>query len=364
MSLAAKIATHDILALNGSRRRNYTLPLHGLASLRILIILAIGMGYASTMRIGPQTTEWGNHWGYDPSWYGVQMLFILSGFLAARSMANGRSIKDFFTSRLKSLWPALIAATLVSALIIYPIMCAPDATVRMSTGDRAKYFLKTIFLIDPGGLMPGLMDDAKYMCLLQGAIWTLRWGILLHIAFLLGWTSRILQNPKLVLALCIVSVATYVRLVDHAVSDADFATQVEPFLSGIRLGYAYLIGVTLLLWQQHLRLNKRRIMASATAIGLVATAVYMWMPWSASQEILGVAFWLTLCLGFLHNAPQILQLCPRLAPVLYVSIWPAAQIVVALTPSQSPILSTFVACVSSGLLFILLRQARVQPARL
>jgi len=367
MSLAAKQPVPEPQGRQQHSRLKYRLPLHGLASLRILIILAIGIGYASTMGIGSDSVEWGHHWGYDPSWYGIQMLFILSGFLAMRSMAQGRTLKGFFGSRLKSLWPALIAATLVSTCFIYPFMCAPDAPTKMSFGDLSLYFVKTIFLIDPGARMPGLLDDAKYACLLQGAIWTLRWGLILHVAFLFGWSARLLRHPKLVFTLCIASIAAYVGIVDFAVDNPDVSDQIKPIIPGLRLGYAYLIGVTLFHWQHVLRLNKRRILISAIVIGLLATAYQMWLPWSAAQELIGVSFWLTLCLGFLQNAPHFLRKCPRLAPVLYVSIWPAAQIVVALLPNTAQLgmmeLSVALALVAAVIVFLLLRQARIQPAR-
>jgi len=352
----------------GTVEGQYRLPLHGLAALRIFLILAIGLGYASTMGVGMDAPELGRHWGYDPSWFGVQMLFILSGFLAMRSMSQGRTIGVFALSRIKSLWPALIGATLISVLIIYPIMCAPDAPVQMGAGDLTLYFLKTIFLIDPGQLMPGLMDDALYMCLLQGAIWTLRWGLILHIGFLLGWTLQIFRNRKLTFALCIAVIALHIGVVDQAIKNESFKELVEPIFPGIRLGYAYLIGVTLYSWQGHLRLNKRRVLISSSAIALLATINYHLLPWTAAQEILGVAVWLTLGLGFLHNAPKALAACPRLAPLLYVSIWPAAQIIVALNPSLGMYggvaLSILTACAAALALYALLRQARIQPARL
>jgi len=222
------------------------------------------------MPIGPQYSEWGAHWGFDPSWYGIQLLFILSGFLAVRSMANGRSILAFFTSRLRSLWPGLICATLVTAFIIYPLLCAPDAPVRMTALDLVSYTLKTIFLIDPG--------------------------------------------------------------------------------------------------QHKLRLNARRIIVSAAALAAATTAFYMWLPWSSVLEIMGVTVWLTICLGFLHNAPKVLQRCPRLSPVLYVCIWPAAQIMTALSPNSTQMsiiqLSLLLSISAGVLVFLLLRQARIQPARL
>ena len=349
-------------------RGRYRLPLHGLAALRILIILGVGLGYASTMGIGTDSREWGHHWGYDPSWYGVQLLFILSGFLAMRSMQQGRRIRDFFGSRIWSLWPALIAATFVTVAVIYPLMCSPTADVRMSVGDLAVYFFKTIFLIDPGGQMPGVLDDAKYACLIQGAIWTLRWGLVLHVGFLVGWKLGIMRRPRLLLGLCAGLVLAYIALVYIAVNNASVGAIVEPFVPGLRLGYAYLCGTVIFAWQHRLRLTLPRTVIFAACFAGLATANFLWGPWSPAIEVLGVGFWMTLCLGFLHNAPKFLRRCPRLAPVLYVSIWPAAQIVVALVPGLNQIgvieISIALASVGAFVIFLLLRQARIQPARL
>jgi len=273
-------------------QQGYSLSLQGLAALRILIILAIGVGYASTMNIGAENYEWGNHWGYDPSWYGVQL--------------------------------------------------------------RAR--------------MPGLLDDAKYMCLLQGAIWTLRIGLILHLGFLIGWMTRILQNRYFVLALSVTAIAVYVTLVDTAVKIPEFGEKIGDALPAFRLGYAYLAGVAIFMWQDKLRLNGRRIIFSTLSLTLLTTVFYKWLPWSSIQEVMGVTVWLTICLGFLHHAPKGLQRCPRLSPVLYVSVWPAAQIIVALLPSASQmgimLMSAALASLSAVAVFLILRQARIQPARL
>lgn len=344
------------------------LPLHALAVLRILIILAIGVGYASTMNIGMEYYEWGNHWGYDPSWYGIQLLFIFSGFLAARSMAQGRTIIAFFKSRFRSLWPALIAATLVVVCFIYPLMSTPDPAVRMSASDLAAYFFKTVFLIDLGARMPGLLDDAEYMCLLQGAIWTVRIGVILHVGFLLGWVTRMLRNRNIVLILSVFAIAIYVKLVDTAVANPEFGERIKPVLPIFRLGYAYLAGVALFMWQEKLQQAKQKMILLPILIALVTTAIYKWLPWSSIHEVLGVAVWTTVSLAFLQHAPLFLRHCPRLSPVLYVSIWPAAQIIVAFSPSASQMgiiqMSAGLASIAAVLLFLGLCQARIQPARL
>ena len=354
-------------ALSGPRRQGTRLPLHGLAALRILIVLVIGIGYASTMGIGTDSVEWGHHWGYDPSWWGVNLLFVLSGFLALRSLTQNRSVLDFFSSRIWSLWPALIAATLVTVVLLYPVMCNRDAAQTMDAGALTLYFFKTIFLIDPGARLPGLLDDAKYMCLMQGAIWTLRWGFVLHVAFLVGHKLRLFSDRRLIAALFGLALLAYVCVVQTAIMRPVFGEMVTQVLPGLRLGTAYLAGTALFAWQDRLRLSWRFLLPAIISFAGLTTLNEMFLPWTPLMEVLGTAFWVTCGLAFLGYAPQQLRRCPRLTPVLYVTIWPAAQVIVALFPglSQSGVIefSLVLASLVAVIVFLLLRQANVQPAR-
>lgn len=240
--------------------------------------------------------------------------------------------------------------------------------MRMSAPNLAAYFFKTVFLIDPGARMPGLLDDAKYMCLLQGAIWTLRIGVILHVGFLLGWVTRILRNRNIVLILSVIAIAIYVKLVDTAVANREFGEQIIPVLPIFRLGYAYLAGIALFMWQDKVQQAKQTMILLPILIALVTTAIYKWLPWSSIHEVLGVAVWTAVSLAFLQHAPLFFRRCPRLSPVLYVSIWPAAQIIVAFSPSSSQmgviLMSAGLASFAALLIFLVLRQARIQPARL
>ena len=48
-----------------------------LNAVRLIVVTLIAIGYASTMSIGPGSVEWLNTFGYDPSLYGLQVLFFL-----------------------------------------------------------------------------------------------------------------------------------------------------------------------------------------------------------------------------------------------------------------------------------------------
>ena len=186
--------------------------------------------------------------------------------------------------------------------------------------------------------------------------------------FYVAGSPRLLRHRGFTLGACIAALALYIGVIDASVSNADFAHLVRPVLPGLQLGYAYLIGVTLFLWQDKLRLNLAKILIASIIITGLTCGFYLWLPWSSLLEVMGVFVWLTNCLGFLYSAPRSLRTCPRLAPMLYVCIWPAAQIVVYMTPDipQYDVigLSIALSVSSAGILFILLSEARIQPARL
>jgi len=47
------------------------------------------------------------HLGYDPSWFGLQILFCLSGYLAVRSLTRHGSSLRYLTSRVLRTGPFL-----------------------------------------------------------------------------------------------------------------------------------------------------------------------------------------------------------------------------------------------------------------
>ncbi|MEM9599605.1 MAG: hypothetical protein AAF926_01160, partial [Pseudomonadota bacterium] len=209
-----------------------------LNAVRMIVILLIGLGYASTMAVGPGAREWLHSLGYDPSWYGIQVLFFLSGWLAWRSLASGRGIIAFVRSRVRRTLPWVLLYTLVITAVLYPLLCNHDSPLAQGTLHLALYFAKTVTLIDPGGPMPGALDDALYACLLQGTIWTLRWGAIafagLICAYLAGLRARSLA---ILFMLCVIAHVTVSTWSLHS-----GAAWLDPLLPGLRLGYAFLFG--------------------------------------------------------------------------------------------------------------------------
>lgn len=304
------------------------LPLGALNAVRLLLVLMIGAGYASTMALGPGYAEVGRHVGYDPSWFGLQVLFFLSGFMAWRSVSLGRTGLRYMRSRVRRTLPVLALYTLAVVSVLYPALCQPGALDAGGLGRLALYLGKTVSLVSPGGPMPGALDEAAYMCLLQGTVWTLRWGALLHVATLA--LARFRPGPRglaglgaLALLVNFAGVGAYIW--------ADW-TWLEPAAPGLRFAYPWIFGALCFAVQDRMPRGAGTFVVLALLLFGLAGAHDSYAAWSPVIEMLGTFGWCALALALLRSDPRLLRACPPLALPVYLGVWPVAQTVLYAQP--------------------------------
>ena len=303
-----------------------------LNAVRFFIVLAIALGYASTMPLGPNEHETSEIFGYEPSWIGIQILFFFSGALAYRSLLAGRSGLTYLKSRILRVFPLLLAMTLTTVLVIYPILGKPLSSSQDVLA-LVKYFFLTVTCLDPGRVLPGLLDDALYMCLIQGAIWTLRWGLILHIGVVIAARVPALLKPRVILSGGLIAMVIY-AITSYTAAKLQIEALRTP-LVGLRLGYIFLLGMAV--WAYRYALPQGWHIRAIMLTGLFGFAAlnYFVLPWTSLIEIclsLSLAYgsWLaatsqTRRLSFLSN-------WPHLALGLYLIIWPTAQVLLHAFP--------------------------------
>ncbi|WP_371396115.1 hypothetical protein [Fretibacter rubidus] len=345
-----------------------------LTAIRVLAVLVIAMGYASTMPLGPQAHEIGAHLGYQPSWIGVQILFFFSGLLALRSLQAGRYGWTYLKSRIRSTWPVLIAITASVVLVVYP-MCADVGQWNVATLlSLATYFFLTITGLDPGRPLPGLLDDAAYTCLIQGAIWTLRWGLVFHIgAAVLGRYHKLIQPPVL-LGLSVLTTGSYVAITYLAVQN-DWQNLIA-IITALRLAYAFVIGMTVWAYRDKLPTSLTVKTAVIATAFVIATAHHYLGPWSPLIEIsLCVAWGYSAYLLATSTTPKLswADNWPALTAALYMLNWPIAQLLLMGFPNMSgpqlvgmtlPLTVLIAGLLYGAMTGRLLRKITVQTARL
>ena len=303
-------------------------PLAHLNAVRLLVVALVGAGYASTMARGPGAPEWAHHLGYDPSWFGLQVLFFLSGAMAWRSVEAGRRGWRYLGSRVRRTLPVLALYTLAVVSVLYPALCQAGALDAAGLWRLAAYFGETVTLISPGGPMPGALDDAAYACLLQGTVWTLRWGAALHLCTL--FAARLRPNGVSVgrlaiaaLALNVLGVGAYVWL---------GARWLEPIAPGLRLAYPWVLGIAAFSFRHRLpRTPGSYAIATLILLGL-GGAHQQLLGWSPAVEILGTVAWCAAALGLMRLRPSLVSHVPPLALPVYLGVWPTAQTILYLQP--------------------------------
>lgn len=300
-----------------------------LNAVRLMVVGFIGVGYASTMSVGPQAREWLNTFGYDPSLFGMQVLFFLSGWLAWRSLSMGRSPLAFIRSRATRTLPWLAFYTVIVAAILYPALCDPAAPNVKDVGALILYVVKTVTLIDPGQPMLGALDNALYACLLQGAVWSLRWGAIAFAGLLVAYAIGI-RHRYLYLALFVVTICAHIAV--NAWTDQTGSDSLFPIIPGLRLAFPFLLGIAAYQWKDRLPTHAFGWVLIAVAALGGASLHYYGLQWSYVIEIMAMIGWSALTMALLHSRPRWLTNWPNLVLPFLLGVWPTTQVILIAFP--------------------------------
>jgi peptidoglycan/LPS O-acetylase OafA/YrhL len=303
-----------------------------LNAVRLIVVSFIGLGYASTMAIGPHAREWLNLFGYDPSLFGLQVLFFLSGWLAWRSLSQGRHLWAFILSRATRTLPWLALYTFIVVAILYPLLHDPAAPTGKTGAQLALYFIENVTLINPGDPMPGALDNAHYAGLLQGSIWSLQWGAIAF-AGLLGayWVG--LRHQLIYVGLFAAAVCAHVSV--NAWSDSTGSDLLSSLIPGLRLAFPFLLGIVAYGWRDRLpRRSAGWLLIALITLG-AASLHYYGLRWSYAIEITAMTGWCAHAMAALHSRGRWLKHWPNLVLPFFLGVWPTAQTVYALAPTVS-----------------------------
>jgi len=325
----------NVGASMGQKAINSNLP--RLNAVRILTVGFIAFGYASTMPTGPAEIEFLSHVGYEPSWIGIQVLFFLSGYLALKSVRQGRSAYQYLRSRFLRTLPLLACVTLICAGIIYPVLGVSSEDPAALTLRLGRYVLETVSCLNPGQPLPGLLDTAKYTSLIQGAIWTFKWGLAAHIAVALGIKLRLFSQNRLVFVYAVL-VSTAYFITKFAQAKLGYSWLDSPTLA-CRLAFPFSLGMCLFAYEH--RLPTRLKTRVWILIALISTA-WVWhgfFYWTPAIEFLLTAFW---CLSAFWLAAsrtpalRFMENWPNITLAFYLVNWPTSQLLLLAMPHIAP----------------------------
>ena len=321
------------------KTKQNALVLHWLGPVRMLVIAIIAFGYASTMPRGPSEAEYFRFFGHDPSWLGIAMVFMVSGFLALKSLHRHGSPKQFLRSRLLRNLPILVIFALMVVLIAFPLLGVPlDGTTGNGSrlSQHLQYLFKVITCLNADELTPGLLDNALYMCIIQGGLWTFRWGVIAYIFTGVLWSLGGLRSNRTLFIFTGAAITSYAALMMYGTKTPESHALVELATLGLRLGWIYLAGMC----AYGLREKLPRTICVPIALMAVTAVQYYILPWTPFIEIsmeLGLGYLIFLGITAKKPLPNWLKNAPDLSLGLYIFNWPTAQIMLLLIPSLTPL---------------------------
>jgi peptidoglycan/LPS O-acetylase OafA/YrhL len=164
-------------------------------------------------------------------WLGVELFFLISGFVICMS-SWGRSVGDFFISRVVRLYPAYWFAVIVTAIVLmnYPVIKAAEPMNHV--------LINLTMLQDPNGVSH-----------LDGVYWTL-WA---ELRFYLLWALVVWRGVtyRRAVYFCVLwSVASLFAhyTPDQMIKDLIEAENSSYFIAGVAMYLMYRFGPNLLLW--------------------------------------------------------------------------------------------------------------------
>jgi peptidoglycan/LPS O-acetylase OafA/YrhL len=128
----------------------------------------------------------------------VGVFFAISGYLITASAYARADLRSFLAARARRIFPALIAITLLSALLLGPLMTTLDARGYFSAPAVAFYVLHNITLLHLQYDLPGVFTSNPYGAAVNGSLWTLPIEFALYLAVGAAvWTLRRLRLTDL-----------------------------------------------------------------------------------------------------------------------------------------------------------------------
>jgi len=304
-----------------------------LGSVRMLVMTFIAFGYATTMPRGPGSDEYLHTFGYDPSWYGISVIFMISGFLALRSLHRHGSSLKFLGSRIGRNLPILAIFAALVILVLFPLFGVPPDAGTSRLEQHFAYFTKVVSCFKPDELTPGLLDGALYVCVIQGGLWTLRWGLIAFVVTAVLWALGALRNPRILAVMSFGLTMVYAALLGYGINNPTPA--LEFLATGLRLGWPFMLGMCLFVYQGKL---PRSGLIPAGFIGLAALQYYLlpWTPFIEISAVLGFSYLTFMAMTNKAETPEWLKKLPDLSLGLFVFNWPMSQIVLLLVPTLMP----------------------------
>jgi len=172
------------------------------------------------------------------------------------------------------------------------------------------------------------------MCLIQGSIWTLKWGVIAHITVALGQFIQLFRSRITLLALAAGSTLFYIIALQVHLTVRPLPSDI---LLASQLAWPFLTGMTVFAFWEKISSNPLTNVIIAAAFIAVASVMYFvdFIPWTKAIIVsltMGWAWLGVTCLKLPSDKFAFLNNWPALALAIYLINWPVSQMTLLLMP--------------------------------
>lgn len=193
ISQAKKLKTIDTVM--SGRDNNFNLIRFVAASMVIVAHSYVLTGHSWRQISVPVIREW------NLGRIAVDTFFITSGFLVSMSFLRQPNIWLYLEARILRIFPALLAAVLLTSLILGPVFTElPLAEYFKETSVYEYIVINSTLILKFTQLkytLPGVFVDHPSPATVNGSLWTLPYEIWMYIALLVIGLTRILKDRRL-----------------------------------------------------------------------------------------------------------------------------------------------------------------------
>ena len=125
----------------------------------------------------------------------VCIFFLFSGFFITKSVIHRPGVKEFFSARIKRLFPPLIVVVLACVFVLGPLMTELSARAYFSSGQTWKYLGNICLLLIHE--LPGVFTHNPYDASVNGVLWTLPVEVICYVICFLFRACRLLDSRRM-----------------------------------------------------------------------------------------------------------------------------------------------------------------------
>ncbi len=296
---------------------------NNLNALRLAAAFCVVVSHCALLKLGHEEDEpLAGLMTYTLGEHALHAFFYISGLTVAASLERAQSLTDFATARVLRIWPALIAASAILALVAGPLLGALPVADYFRDASWSAYLLGAPSLTTPGKSLAGLFVDNPHLPIANGAPWTLKYEVICYAVLALGmfvWGRRRMRSALWVPALTLLAGLWMMKLPVDAR---------ETYLDHVaRLWFAFGLGV--MTWQAAERIRP-------SALIMLGLGFDLWLALGTMFERpLAVLFVASLVLAFAAiPAHGVRRFTNRvdLSYGVYIIAWPVTQVLVEQAP--------------------------------